>query len=57
MTGKSIGLSGALYDYYARHAYREPPILAELREETAAARAVTRACRSARSRAPSWGFW
>jgi predicted O-methyltransferase YrrM len=36
MTGKTIGLSGALYDYYARHAYREPPVLAALREETSA---------------------
>ena len=35
MTGKTIGLSGALYDYYAAHAYREPEILKELREETA----------------------
>ena len=35
MTGKTIGLSGALYDYYAAHAYREPQVLKELREETA----------------------
>ena len=35
MTGKTIGLTGALYDYYAAHAYREPEILKELREETA----------------------
>jgi len=35
MTGKTIGLTGALYDYYAAHAYREPQILAELRAETA----------------------
>ena len=35
MTGKTIGLSGALYEFYATHAYREPPILAELRAETA----------------------
>jgi predicted O-methyltransferase YrrM len=35
MTGKTIGLSGALYDYYAAHAYREPAILKELRLETA----------------------
>lgn len=35
MTGKTLGLTGALYDYYAAHAYREPPILAALREETA----------------------
>ena len=35
MTGKTIGLSGALYDFYAAHAYREPDILKELRAETA----------------------
>lgn len=35
MTGKTIGLSGALYDYFAAHAYREPEILKELRAETA----------------------
>jgi predicted O-methyltransferase YrrM len=35
MSGKTIGLTGALYDYYAAHAYREPEILKELREETA----------------------
>lgn len=35
MSGKTIGLSGSLYDYYAAHAYREPAILAELRAETA----------------------
>ena len=35
MTGKTIGLSGALYDYYAANAYREPEVLAELRAETA----------------------
>ena len=35
MTGKTIGLTGPLYDYYAAHAYREPEILQELREETA----------------------
>lgn len=35
MTGKTIGLTGALYEYYAAHAYREPPILRELRLETA----------------------
>ena len=35
MTGKTIGLSGALYDFYATHAYREPDILKELRAETA----------------------
>ncbi len=33
--GKTIGLTGALYDYYAAHAYREPPVLGELRAETA----------------------
>jgi O-methyltransferase len=37
MTGKTIGLDGALGDYYARHACREPAILAALREETARA--------------------
>lgn len=35
MTGKTIGLSGALETYYAAHAYREPEILKELRLETA----------------------
>lgn len=35
MAGKTIGLSGALYDYYAAHAYREPEILKDLRAETA----------------------
>ena len=35
MTGKTIGLEGRLYDYYAAHAYREPEILKELRIETA----------------------
>jgi len=35
MTGKTIGLEGRLYDYYAAHAYREPAILKELRAETA----------------------
>ena len=35
MTGKTIGLKGPLYGYYAAHAYREPAILKELREETA----------------------
>jgi predicted O-methyltransferase YrrM len=35
MTGKTIGLEGRLFDYYAAHAYREPEILKELREETA----------------------
>ncbi|WP_373502396.1 class I SAM-dependent methyltransferase [Aestuariivirga sp.] len=33
--GKTIGITGALYDYYAAHAYREPEVLKELREETA----------------------
>lgn len=36
MPGKTIGLNGALYDYYAAHAYREAPLLAELRSETQA---------------------
>jgi predicted O-methyltransferase YrrM len=35
MTGKTIGLEGKLYEYYAAHAYREPEILKELRLETA----------------------
>ena len=35
MTGKTIGLTGALYDYYAAHAYREADVLKELRAETA----------------------
>ena len=35
MSGKTIGLNGALYDYYAAHAYREPDVLKELRLETA----------------------
>ncbi len=35
MTGKTIGLGGRLYDYYAAHAYREDEILKELRAETA----------------------
>ena len=35
MTGKTIGIMGALYDYYAAHACREPAVLAELRAETA----------------------
>ena len=35
MTGKTIGLEGRLYDYYATHAYREPEILKQLRGETA----------------------
>jgi predicted O-methyltransferase YrrM len=33
--GKTIGITGALETYYAAHAYREPAILKELREETA----------------------
>ncbi len=33
--GKTIGLTGALETYYAAHAFREPPVLAELRAETA----------------------
>ena len=32
---KPSASSGALYDYYAAHAYREPEILKELRAETA----------------------
>ena len=35
MTGKTIGLDGRLYGYYAAHAYREPEILKDLRAETA----------------------
>jgi len=35
MTGKTIGLEGRLYDYYAAHGYREPEVLKELRVETA----------------------
>jgi len=35
MAGKTIGLTGPLYDYYTAHAYREPEILKKLREETA----------------------
>jgi predicted O-methyltransferase YrrM len=35
VAGKTIGLTGALYDYYAAHAYREPEILKGLRAETA----------------------
>jgi len=33
--GKTIGITGSLEAYYATHAYREPVILKELREETA----------------------
>ena len=35
MTGKTIGLEGRLYEYYAAYAYREPEVLKELRLETA----------------------
>jgi O-methyltransferase len=35
MSGKTIGLDGDLLAYYRAHAYREPAVLAELREETA----------------------
>jgi predicted O-methyltransferase YrrM len=35
MAGKTIGLEGRLFDYYAVHAYREPAVLKELRDETA----------------------
>ena len=35
MTGKTIGLEGRLYDYYAAHGYREAEVLKELRLETA----------------------
>ncbi|MBI2719190.1 MAG: class I SAM-dependent methyltransferase [Rhizobiales bacterium] len=35
MTGKTIGITGRLEDYYRTRAYREPPVLAELRAETA----------------------
>ena len=34
--GKTIGITGELERYYAAHACREPAILTELREETAA---------------------
>ena len=30
MAGYSLGLTGAVYDYYQAHAFREPTILAEL---------------------------
>ncbi|WP_374333396.1 O-methyltransferase [Aestuariivirga sp.] len=33
--GKTIGLTGALENYYAAHASREAPVLGELRAETA----------------------
>ena len=33
--GKTIGLTGALEAYYATHAFREAPVLGELRAETA----------------------
>jgi predicted O-methyltransferase YrrM len=35
MTNRTIAVTGRLWDYYAAHAYREPPVLAELRAETA----------------------
>jgi predicted O-methyltransferase YrrM len=35
MASHTIGLQGAVYDYYGKHAYREPAILRELRIETA----------------------
>ncbi|MBC8036738.1 MAG: class I SAM-dependent methyltransferase [Rhizobiales bacterium] len=35
MAGKTIGLEGRLFEYYAANAYREPKILKELRAETA----------------------
>ena len=35
MAGYSIGLKGAVDDYYRAHAYREPDVLAALRAETA----------------------
>lgn len=35
MAGKTIGLSGEIYNYYAVHACREPDILRALRTETA----------------------
>ncbi len=35
MAGKTIGLEGRLYEYYAAHAWREDEILKELRAETA----------------------
>jgi predicted O-methyltransferase YrrM len=36
MAGTTIGLSGALADYFRAHACREPAVLAELRAETGA---------------------
>jgi caffeoyl-CoA O-methyltransferase len=36
MTKTSIGLSGAVLDYYRAHAFNEPAVLAELRAETTA---------------------
>lgn len=35
MSNSTLGLSGALLDYYQSHAFREVPVLAELRAETA----------------------
>lgn len=35
MKPKTVQLTGRVYDYFAAHAYREPQILQELREETA----------------------
>lgn len=35
MAGKTLGLTGLLYSYYAAHAYREAEVLKELRAETA----------------------
>jgi caffeoyl-CoA O-methyltransferase len=35
MTNRTINFTGPVWDYYAAHAYREPPVLAELRAETA----------------------
>ncbi|MBL8790884.1 MAG: class I SAM-dependent methyltransferase [Rhizobiales bacterium] len=36
MSTTAIILEGAILDYYRAHAFREPPLLAELRKETAA---------------------
>jgi predicted O-methyltransferase YrrM len=35
MTNRTINLTGPVWDYYTAHAYREAPVLAELRAETA----------------------
>jgi predicted O-methyltransferase YrrM len=35
MANRSINLTGPVWDYYTAHAYREAPVLAELRAETA----------------------